>query len=385
MDIGLPSKSTLFQVQAERIRRLEKLAAEEVYGQGSLCKHPLRWYVMVSEFTKSYTEQHFKEHSFFGLDPNQVRFFEQRKLPCLSVDGKVLLQAKGKVAESPDGNGGIYRALKLSGCLEDMAERGIECLDCYCVDNLLARVADPFFLGYCWNADAELGCRAVAKRSPDEKVGVFVRKGNSVGVIEYSELDPKLSAAVGEGGELIYKWSNICMQYYSRNFLERLAIEEIDLDHHIANKMIDTVDGAVKGMKLEMFIFDVFSYATKACIVQVNREEEFAPVKNAFGSPIDSPDTAREALMLLHKRWMEKVGAQLGAKFGPQNVGVEIPPLVSYAGEGLEGYRGKIVEIGAVLPLVPKNLPKKQGKQVIPMLKASIALVILLLASRKGS
>ena len=45
--------------------------------------------------------------------------------------------------------GGIYMALSRSGCLSHMVERNIECLDVYCVDNLLARLGDPLFLGYC--------------------------------------------------------------------------------------------------------------------------------------------------------------------------------------------------------------------------------------------
>ncbi len=38
-----------------------------------------------------------------------------------------------------------------SGALQHMAEHGVECLDCYCVDNILARVADPEYLGYCYS------------------------------------------------------------------------------------------------------------------------------------------------------------------------------------------------------------------------------------------
>lgn len=50
---------------------------------------------------------------------------------------------------------------------------GVEALDCYCVDNALARLGDPLFLGYCHAQSAQVGARVVAKAYPDEKVGRF--------------------------------------------------------------------------------------------------------------------------------------------------------------------------------------------------------------------
>ena len=71
------------------------------------------------------------------------------------------------------------------------------------------------------------------------------------------------------------------------------------------------------------------------CRVQVAREEHFSPVKNAPGSATDSPDTARRDVMRLHARWVQAAGARLGGEAA--DAGVEVSPLVSYAGEGLEG------------------------------------------------
>lgn len=59
---------------------------------------------------------------------------------------------------------------------------------------------------------------------------------------------------------------------------------------------------AVQGVKLEQFIFDPFPLARSSILVEVARQAEFAPVKNASGSPSDSPDTARAALIALHTR-----------------------------------------------------------------------------------
>lgn len=80
-----------------------------------------------------------------------------------------------QVAKAPDGNGGLYAALEDSGTLADMAGRGVEALDVLCVDNILARVGDPVFVGACYARGSELGARMLAKAYPEEKVGVFAQ------------------------------------------------------------------------------------------------------------------------------------------------------------------------------------------------------------------
>ena len=65
------------------------------------------------------------------------------------LQGKFILESKNKLARSPDGNGGLYWALKNKGVLDDLEKKDVRYLHVYCVDNVLVKVADPVFMGYC--------------------------------------------------------------------------------------------------------------------------------------------------------------------------------------------------------------------------------------------
>lgn len=77
-DIGLPSHKSLFQFQAERIHRLQTIAAQaHNKAEGSVV---IPWYVMTSGPTRPETEAFFKRNAYFGLDPKNVIIFEQGTL-----------------------------------------------------------------------------------------------------------------------------------------------------------------------------------------------------------------------------------------------------------------------------------------------------------------
>lgn len=225
-----------------------------------------------------------------------------------------------------------------------MRSNGIEHIHVYGVDNCLVRVADPVFIGVCIQRKAECGAKVVGKTVPTESVGVVARRGEAFGVVEYSELSREKSEMRHSNGQLAFRAANIANHYFTMDFLDRVEVMERKMAFHIARKKIPTVsleDGSPikpsepNGMKLELFVFDVFPYTHNLTVLEVERQEEFSPLKNAPGSKTDGPETSRRDLLAQQKRWLQAAGAKYG-----DGVEVEVLPQVTYAGEGLDWARG---------------------------------------------
>ncbi|XP_049884213.1 UDP-N-acetylhexosamine pyrophosphorylase-like protein 1 [Pectinophora gossypiella] len=333
-DVGLPSRKTLFQIQAERIVRIQQMAAEKTGKSGKIT-----WYIMTSEHTMAPTAEFFRDHSHFGLNEEDIVFFEQGRLPCFDFNGKIFLDEKHHLSSAPDGNGGLYRALKAQGVLEDIARRGVEHLHAHSVDNILIKVADPVFIGYCKSKDADCAAKVVQKSSPSEAVGVVCRVNGHYRVVEYSELTDEAAERRNPYGRLTFSAGNICNHYFSAEFLSRICDYETKLKLHVANKKIPYVDDngirqkptEPNGIKMEKFIFDVFEFAKNFICLEVARDVEFSALKNADSAKKDCPSTAREDLLRLHRKYIRQAGGII-----EDNIDVEISPLLSYGGENLE-------------------------------------------------
>jgi len=353
-DIGLPSKKSLFQMQGERIYKLQQLAKKEGRPDAEAA---IPWYVMTSGPTRAATTRFFENNNYFGLPKENVIIFEQGVLPCISNEGKILMESKSKVAVAPDGNGGIYQALLTSDARTDMRKRGIEHVHAYCVDNCLVKVADPVFIGFAANKDVDIATKVVRKRAANEPVGLIVQKNGKPDVVEYSEISQEMAEAT-EGKTLKFRAANIVNHYYSFNFLDTIQEWSDKLPHHVAKKKIpymDTESGETvkpdkaNGIKLEQFVFDVFPFVPmeKFACFEVDRKEEFSPLKNARGTGEDDPDTSKKDIMQQGARWLKAVGAIVVSE--TDETGVEVSPLISYGGEGLEYLNGREIKAPAVI------------------------------------
>ena len=317
---------------------LFRVFAEQIEAASIAWDTPIRWYIMTSEANDAATRSFFADNNWFGLPRTQIMLFPQGMMPCFDMrNGDVLLEAPDRLAMSPDGHGGSIAALHASGALEEMSVLGIDTISYFQVDNPLSSVIDPLFIGL--HADperssGEMSSKMVPKRESGEKVGVFCRVGEHTQVIEYSDMPESLMTEVDGNGRLCYDAGNIAIHLLGVEFANRV-FEANELPWHRAVKKVPCFDletesqitpESPNGVKLERFIFDALSLATKPAILEVDRSLEFAPIKNAAGQ--DSPESCRQAQNDLYGGWLESRGIEVARnEDGHVLADIEISPL----------------------------------------------------------
>lgn len=303
-------KKTLFQYFAETISRI-----------GSKYSSKLVWYIMTSELNDRQTKNFFRENNFFGLSEKDVVFFTQGTMPAIGMDGKLLLGSKAGLALSPNGHGGTLLALKKSGALDRMKKDGVEYISYFQVDNPIAPIADPLFIGLHSLENSEISAKMLPKTNPFEKLGNFCISGGRLNIIEYSDMPQALAEARTPDGSLKFIAGSPAIHMISRSFAEKLTAKgRLELPWHRADKKVPFINekgelvkpDAINAVKLESFIFDALPLAEKTMILEGCREEEFAPTKNPSG--VDSVESCRAMLIARDSKRLQKAGAAIPTK-----------------------------------------------------------------------
>lgn len=288
-DIGLTKPVFIFQ----RI-------IENLFDVVNEAKAWIHLFIMTSDKNHEITTAFFKEKNYFGYDREHIHFFKQDMAPASDYQGKIYLEAKGRLASSPNGNGGWFSSLTNAGLLSFMKDSGIEWLNVFAVDNVLQRIADPCFIGATIRRGCEVGSKVVRKNHPDEKVGVMCLEDGHPSIIEYYELTDELRNTTNEKNEPAYNFGVILNYLFQISSLERIADNTLPL--HIVEKKIPylNADGVPvnpdqpNGYKFETLILDLIRLLHSCLPFEVERNREFAPIKNKTG--IDSVESARALL-----------------------------------------------------------------------------------------
>ncbi|MFH1905103.1 MAG: UDPGP type 1 family protein [bacterium] len=330
--IGPISANSIFQFHAEKI-----LKAQQKYNI------QLMWYIMTSKPLHEQTIEFFKHNKYFGMHKAQVRFFSQRMLPAIDKDGRFLMSSKHKIFKSPDGHGGALFALRESGVIDEMMEKGIEYISYFQVDNLIVNVLDPVFIGYHVKAGAQMSNKITPKIAPSEKVGAVVVMDKKYAVIEYSDLPEEHMCDKDKDSSLKFNAGSIAIHILNTEFVKSLTEKGIGLLYHIAEKNIPYVNSGGEhikpkdknGIKFETFIFDALKFAENVTNMEVMREDEFSPIKSLTG--IDSVESGKQLYINRCARWLMEAGVDVPFdKNGNAKIRIEISPLFANSSDDLQ-------------------------------------------------
>lgn len=321
--IGPITKRSLYQIHVEKIKALSEKYSTKI---------PL--YIMTSKYTHEQTIKFFESNQFFGLPKEEIKFIQQGMIPAVDEKGKMILDGKNHIFESPNGHGGTILAIRDSDALKDMRRRGIKYLFYFQVDNALLKIADPIFIGYHFLNKAQMSAKVVAKKYPEEKIGLVGYINEKLGVIEYSELTKEEVYAENEDGSLRFNAGSPAIHILSVNFIEDIINRGTKLKYHKAFKKIFYINeegelitpSEPNGYKFETFIFDLFEEAKNIVLMEVSRFEEFSPLKNKEGD--DSPQEVKESLIKLYASWIKEAKIEIPMSKDGKILGfIEISPL----------------------------------------------------------
>ncbi len=329
--LGFEHPKGLFPISPILQKSLFQIHTEKVAAFGKYYGFSPELFIMTSSTNHEETVSFFNEYGKDWYDLNEIHFFKQRDLPSLDINNDLILSDRLTIFTAPDGHGGSLLALKNSGMIDLMKEKGIKYLSYFQVDNPLINISDPVFLGLHILENSEVSSKVLPKRSADEKVGVACLIDGKPAIIEYSDLPQDLAEKKDSDNRLLFNFGSIAIHIFSVDFIDRITTEKLQLPYHIAKKKIPYYDyeknAIIKpekpnGIKLEQFVFDAIPMAKNAIFYETTREEEFAPLKNKEGE--DSIQTCKEGMSNLFKKWLKNSGIE----FDKENKAtVEISPL----------------------------------------------------------
>ncbi len=352
--IGPITGNSIFCYHAAKIRNLQ-----------SRYDCVLPWYIMVSEANHATTKEFFREQDYFGLNPKDVTFFQQRMVPCVDEQGKFMLEQPGKLAMNPNGHGGVIPAAMDNGISADTQNRGIDTLSYFQVDNWAVKVVDPLFIGYHVMRNGQMSSKNHRKRRPREPVGVHCICDGVYRVIEYTVLDmyPQLLETDSEGN-LIHFAGNPAIHILDVGFIDSLNANYDNFPWWRAHKKIPYIDekgervkpDEPNGYKFETFVFDALRFITHEPIaLEIAREAEYTPIKSREGD--NSVAAARESMRNLWGGWLEKAGVPVSRDAdGKVAVDIEISPLFALdEQEFLERAKGREYDATSGLAIGPEG------------------------------
>ncbi len=257
-------------------------------------------YIMTSDINYDDTVSFFEGHNYFGYDKAHLHFFVQELNPATDFEGKILMNGKSSLALAPNGNGGWFSTMENAGIIDQITDLGIEWINVFSVDNVLQGIADPVFLGATIAEEKSCGSKVVRKAFPEEKVGAICLENGKPHIIEYYELSDEMINQKNPDGSLAYGFGVTLNYLFPIKKLHGTL--KLKMPLHKVKKAVPYIDdkGTLitptepNSYKFETLALDLIHEMDDCLVFEVDREKEFAPIKNKDG--VDSIDTARALL-----------------------------------------------------------------------------------------
>ena len=249
---------------------------------------------MTSPATHEATVAFFAEHERFGLPEADLMIFRQGTMPAVDAQsGRVLLEDPGRIATSPDGHGGMVAALSGSGADGHRAPRHPTAVLFPGRQPLGRRLRARSLSAITSLPRSEFPARLSRKHDPLERLGIVGpdrrsadgdRIQRSAGGHRPGSATPTVRCGTGPAASpFTSSMPGSC---------GGMAAAADGLPFHLARKKVACLDAAGRriepaepnAIKFERFIFDLMPRARRAIVVEVDRAQAFAPLKNASGA-----------------------------------------------------------------------------------------------------
>jgi UDP-N-acetylglucosamine pyrophosphorylase len=304
---------------------------------------------MTSKETNREVVDFFEKKDYFDLGKdNFFFFFNSNQLNVLDLNGTIQNQSESSLFYSQLGNGESLICMQQNDIITKCRDKGIEYIYFATNDNPLAKVLDPVFIGIGSKLKNkfQILVKTIKKQYPEEKVGVFAQVNGATAVVDYSILTEEQKNEQTSDGQLKYRSANLLNYLSSVDHLSKIlhsddaskSIEDFNpviKETVVYNQELQQYEKA-KILKFEIYLDTMFKNAN-VLMVEVPREQEFAPIKNKEGN-----DTAEKCCLIMsdeYKRW-----ARINGAVDITDDIFEIPFEYSFDGEGLESLNGVSLE-----------------------------------------
>ena len=281
--LGSSSPKGTVGVSAIKRKSLFQLLFEKTFYQGLRCGKKLPLVIMTSSSNHQETVEFISSHGWFGLDQNQIYFFTQEDLPLCDKQGNWFLEAPGKLAKGPDGNGHALHLFYQSGLFETLQKQGVANLNVVLIDNALADPFDEGFLGFHALEKSEISIKSIKRESEEELLGVLASDEGALRIIEYTERSKQTQI---EPDRISFPLANTGQFCFTFDFIKKLVSAKSEIPWHLSFKKSISFPGFEEkfSWKFEYFLFDVFAYAKQISVLVLPRSVCFSPLKNAEGN-----------------------------------------------------------------------------------------------------